>query len=101
MDATSQQAMMVGQRTARDGAPQPYIEVRFPRGTSQRILNAALHRLYANVEMATPEKERWNVHIEMRPDILIYSGGCVYLELAEGTPEEAERATAMLKDLVS
>lgn len=100
MATTSQQLMMVGQRTARYGIPQPYIEVRFPRDTRQRTLNAALHRLYADVEMATPERERWNVRIELLPDILIYSGGIVYVELAEGTPDEAERAVAMLKSLV-
>ncbi|WP_226993978.1 hypothetical protein [Myxococcus hansupus] len=100
MAATSQQSMMVGERTARYGIPQPYIEVRFPRDTHQRTLRAALHRLYADVEMATPEGALWNVHIEFLPDILMYSGGRAYLELGEGTPEENERATAMLKSLV-
>ncbi|MFP2902920.1 hypothetical protein [Myxococcus sp. AB056] len=100
MATTSQQLMMVGQRTARYGIPQPYIEVRFPREIRQRTLNAALHRIYADVEMATSERECWNVRIELLPDILMYSGGFVYVELAEGTPEEAERAMAMLKSLV-
>ncbi|WP_426749879.1 hypothetical protein [Myxococcus sp. Y35] len=102
MAATSQQMTMVGQRTARYGIPQPYIEARFPKGMRQRTLNAALHRLYADVEMATPEREsaRWNVRIELLPDLLIYSGGIVHVELAEGTPDEAERAMTMLKSLV-
>lgn len=100
MAATSQQLMMVGQRTARYGIPQPYIEVRFPKDTRQRTLNAALHRLYADVELATPESEHWDVRIEQLPDVLIFSGGRVYLELAEGTPGEAERAMAVLASLV-
>ncbi|KFE69440.1 hypothetical protein [Hyalangium minutum] len=44
MATTSQQTMMVGQRAARYGISQPYIEVRFPKDTRQRTLNAALHR---------------------------------------------------------
>ncbi|ABF88219.1 hypothetical protein MXAN_1822 [Myxococcus xanthus DK 1622] len=100
MATTSQQLMMVGQRTARHGIPQPYIEVRFPKDTRQRTLDAALHRLYADIELATPESESWDVRIEQLPDVFSFSGGRVYLELAEGTPVEAERAMALLKRLV-
>ncbi|WP_253816586.1 hypothetical protein [Myxococcus xanthus] len=86
MATTSQQLMMVGQHTARHGIPQPYIEVRFPKDTRQRRLSPALHRLYADVEMATPESEGWDVRIELLPDVFIFSGGRVYLELAGGHP---------------
>jgi hypothetical protein len=57
--------------------------------------SAAIHKLAAEVELATPEHERWVVETET-----LYEGrGRVYLELADGTPAEAERGMAMLKKL--
>ena len=59
-------------------------------------MSAALHKLAADVELATPERERWIVQAETFYD----SRGRVYLELADATPAEAERGMAMLKKLV-
>lgn len=66
------------------------------KGTSYRIVKAALHELAADVELATPERERWIVQTESFYD----ARGRVYLELADATPAEAERGMAMLKKLV-
>ena len=79
------------------GTPEPQIALRFPKGTSYRVVKAALHKLAADVELATPERERWIVQTESFYD----ARGRVYLELADATPAEAERGMAMLKKLVS
>lgn len=50
----------------------------------------------AEVELATPERERWIVQTESFYD----ARGRVYLSLADATPAEAERGMAMLKKLV-
>jgi hypothetical protein len=59
-------------------------------------VSAALHKLAADVELATPERERWSVQTESFYD----ARGRVYLELADATPAEAERGMALLKKLV-
>jgi hypothetical protein len=59
-------------------------------------VNAALYKLAAEVELATPERERWIVQTESFYD----ARGRVYLELADATPAEAELGTAILKKLV-
>lgn len=59
-------------------------------------MNAALYKLAAEVELATPERERWIVQTESFYD----ARGRVYLELADATPAEAELGTAILKKLV-
>ena len=64
--------------------------------TSHRLASAALHKLAADVKLATPERERWIVQTESFYD----ARGRVYLELADATPAEAERGIAMLKKLV-
>ena len=81
---------------SRYGSPQPQIEIRMARGTSPRILNATLHKLAAEIELATPAREQWVVIIE---DCIV--GGRVYLELDKATTAEAERAMAMLKTLMA
>lgn len=81
---------------SRYGSPEPQIELRFPKGTSHRVVKAALHTLAADVELATPANERWIVHTETYYD----DRGRVHLELAEATPAEAERAMALLTKLV-
>lgn len=59
-------------------------------------MNAALHKLAAEVELTTPERERWIVQTESFYD----ARGRVYLELADATSAEAERGMAVLKKLV-
>ena len=71
------------------------IALRFPKGTSYRVVKAAFHKLAADVELATPANERWCVNTEE-----FNESGRVYLELAEATPAEAARGTAMLTKLV-
>ncbi|MCB9728214.1 MAG: hypothetical protein H6744_09770 [Deltaproteobacteria bacterium] len=77
------------------GSHEPQIALRFPKGTSYRVVKAALHKLTAEIELATPARERWCVNTEDCNEC-----GRVYLELADGTPAEAERGMAMLAKLV-
>jgi hypothetical protein len=86
----------VSQGASRHGNPQPQIELRLPQGTSHRLLSAALHKLAADVELATPEQELWVVQTESFCD----ARGRVYLELADATPAETERGMALLEKLV-
>jgi hypothetical protein len=58
-------------------------------------VKAALHRLAAEIELATPASERWCVNTEDESE-----SGRVYLELDDATPAEAAREMAMLKKLV-
>ena len=57
---------------------------------------AILAYLNVEVELATPERERWIVQTESFYD----ARARVYLELADATPAEAERGMAMLEKLV-
>ena len=77
--------------------PQPQIEIRLPKGTHHRTLNAALHRLAADVELATPAAERWCVQHEAFCD----DRGIVYHELADATPAEAQCGTAVLRGITA
>lgn len=77
----------MSQGEARHGTAEPQIEIRLPKGTSQRLVSAALHKLAADIELATPERERWIVRTESFYDAR--SRG--YLKLANTTPTEAER----------
>ncbi len=81
---------------SRYGTAEPQIEIRLPKGTSHRLVSAALHKLAADVELATPERERWVVQTESFYD----ARGRVYLELADATPAEADRGLAVLRKLV-
>jgi hypothetical protein len=76
--------------------PEPQIALRFPKGTSYRVVKAALHRLAAEIELATPASERWCVNTED-----FNQSGRVYLELADATPAEAGRGMALLKKLLA
>jgi hypothetical protein len=91
----TQTTKTVSQGESRYGTAEPQIEIRLPKGTNQRLVNAALHKLAADVELATPERERWIVQTESFYD----ARGRVYLELADATPAEAERGMAMLEKL--
>ena len=59
-------------------------------------MSATLHKLAADVEIATPVRENWIVQTESLHD----GRGRVYLELAEGSDDEVERGMSMLKKLV-
>jgi len=51
---------MVGLAQSNHGKiPEPKIVVRFPKGTSHREVTATLHRLAADVELATPPSAPW------------------------------------------
>jgi hypothetical protein len=78
---------------ARYGTPRPQIEIRVPKGAPFRRLNAALHTLAAEIELATPMGETWVV----ATDALSDTTGIVYLELADGEPEETKRGLALLQ----
>ncbi len=92
----TQTTKTVSQGENRYGTDEPQIEIRLPKGTSDRLVSAALHKLAADVELATPERERWLVQTESFYD----ARGRVYLELADATPAEVERGMAMLTTLV-
>ena len=83
------------QGESRYGTPEPQIALRFPKGTSYRVVKAALHKLAADVELATPANERWCVSTDDYNE-----SGRVYLELADATPAEATRGMAMLRKLL-
>jgi hypothetical protein len=89
------QATTVSQGESRYGTPEPQIALRFPKGTSYRVVKAALHRLAAEIELATPASERWCVNTED-----FNESGRVYLELADARPAEAARGMALLTKLV-
>jgi hypothetical protein len=57
-------------------------------------VKAALHKLAAEIELATPASERWCVNTEDYNE-----SGRVYLELADATPAEAARGMALLEKL--
>ena len=86
---------MRSQVESRHGTAEPHVEIRLPKGTSHRLVSAALHKLAADVELATPERERWIVQTESFYD----ARGRVYLELADAAPAEAARGMAMLRKL--
>jgi len=85
----------VSQGESRYGTPEPQIALRFPKGTSYRVVKAALHKLAAEIELATPGTERWCVNTED-----FNESGRVYLELADATPAEAARGMAFITKLV-
>jgi hypothetical protein len=92
----TQTTKTVSQGQSRYGTAEPQIELRLPKGASHRLVSAEIHKLAADLELATPEHERWSVQTESFYD----ARGRVYLELADATPGEAERGMALLKTLV-
>lgn len=91
----TQATKTVSQGESRYGNPEPQIALRFPKGTSFRVVKAALHKLAAEIELATPANESWLVQTED-----FNESGRVYLELCNATPAEAARGMALLKTLV-
>ena len=57
-------------------------------------MKAALHKLAADVELATPASESWCVNTED-----FNESGRVSLELCDATPAEAARGMALLAKL--
>lgn len=91
----AQATTTVSQGESRYRNPEPEIALRFPEGTSYRVVKAALHKLAADVELATPANERWCVTTED-----FNESGRVYLELPDATPAQAARGMALLTKLV-
>jgi predicted phosphoribosyltransferase len=89
--ATAALAVRLGR--SRFGTPEPQIEVRFPRSARHRQVAAALHLLAAAAELATSSDEVWCVQRERQSDTV----GRVYLELADGSDDEARRGLALLE----
>ena len=48
----TQTTKTVSQGESRYGTAEPQIEIRLPKGTSHRLVSAALHKLAADVELA-------------------------------------------------
>lgn len=85
--------MLVSLAQSEWGTPEPQIELRVPKGTHYRKLDAALHALAAELELATPASETWVVGIQAFND----DRGRVYLELVKGEAAEAQRGMEMLR----
>lgn len=85
---------IIGMGKSRYGTPEPEIDLRMRKGTHHRKTSAALHKLAAAVELATPVGEGWRVQIESSESD---DAGRVYLELMKGDRWEVERATAVLE----
>jgi hypothetical protein len=96
MSENPQATMTISQREGQYVTPEPQIEIHLAKGAHHRLVSAALHDLAARVELATSVRENWIVQTERFHD----GRGRVYLELAEGTPAEAERGMATLRNLV-
>jgi hypothetical protein len=90
----TQTTKTANQGESRYGSPEPQIEV-VPQNASHRLVSAALHKLAAETELATPASERWCVNAED-----LNESGRVYLELADATPVEAARGMVLLTKLV-
>lgn len=91
----TQATKTVSQGASHYGTAEPQIALRFPKGTSYRVVKAELHRLAAHVELATPANESWIVQTEDFKE-----NGRVYLKLADATPAEAARGMALLTTLI-
>src|SRR5688572_32494893 len=98
-NAKKSQSFNVNLYTNSDGKPEPQIEFDMPPGTDYGTVMDALHRVAGAVEIATQEGERWELYVE--PFSAPRSGGRIFLELAEATAEEAERATVVLRAMVA
>jgi len=93
---TPHPSMEVTLLASRFGNPEPQLEIRMPPGFNYRAVRAELHKLAATLELATPAGERWIVHTESFHD----ARGRLYLELFEGTPDEAARAMVILRKVL-
>jgi hypothetical protein len=87
--------VIVGTQTAPTEAQQSPGPLRFLKDTSHRVVKAALHKLAAEIELATPASESWCVNAEDYNE-----RGRVCLELADATPVEVARGMSLLERLV-
>lgn len=71
----------------------PQISLHCPKGTNQRVVNAELHKLAAEIELATPEDERWLVRVDTQ-------NNRVYLELFIASRDEIECGLTILRKVV-
>ena len=95
MTFPAQITMTVSLARGQYGTLRPELEVRLPKTAHFRKVNAALHLLAAQVELATPAGEGWVVQTEA-----LYDGrGVVYLELVKGSDAEAKRGVALLRTI--
>jgi hypothetical protein len=92
----TQPTTTISQAESRYGNAEPQIALRYPKGTHHRVVKAALLKLAADLELATPANESWLVNIEEYCD----ASGRVDLELVNATPAEATRGMALLKTLM-
>ena len=76
--------------TSRYGNPEPQVLVHLPRSAHYRAVNAALLRVAADIELATPPEEGWCVQV---------GSDRVFIELADATPAEATRAMRILSKI--
>lgn len=76
------------------GTPTPtyYLNAEFLKRAGYRQRNAAVYSLASTIEELSPEDEEWVVGVHM-------DRGCVYLELSEGTEEEAARGMDFLRKM--
>jgi hypothetical protein len=88
-----QMTMTVSLAKGEYATPRPELEIRLPKGTHFRQQSAVMHRIAAEVELATPAREGWVVQTEA-----LYDDRCrVYLELVVGDDAEAERGMTLLR----
>ena len=77
------------------GAPRPHLRVTFPRATPWRHTRAVALQIVAELELATPENERWAISFDEPRDFHILRYWIV-LE-TEGSVAEVSRAMALLE----
>lgn len=79
--------------------PTPTIRLSYPlaRGSNHRKTRAALRRLAAEVDLATPATEGWVVDVHHDGDLC----GRVVVELMHGGQDEARRAMSVLRGVVA
>jgi len=61
MRENPQATMRISQRENQYGTLEPQIEIRLAKGAHHRMVSATLHKLAADVELATPVRENWIV----------------------------------------
>src|SRR3954462_9615233 len=86
---------------SRYGTASPAIVVECPAGTNYRLVMVELHRLAADLELATIACDgRWLVQIDQEVSER-KAQGRVYLELVNGDPRETNLAMAAMRSVVN
>jgi hypothetical protein len=84
----------------RYGTASPAIVVECPAGTNYRLVMVELHRLAAEIELATVAcNGRWLVQIDQEVSER-KAQGRVYLELVNGDPRETDLAMGALRSVL-